>query len=177
MGIGITAVPEGIRLMHRSGLGALRRPAVAISLLMSAAALVWGLLVSSLPDQVGVALLGETWASASALILPMAIVVAISTLSLGAEIGLRVLADARGSLRARTVEAVSQTVGGVIGAWKFGALGSVFGLALGGILGVVAHWTIFSHPSARPGRGLRPRSTPSSDLEMIDDATISTLVL
>jgi O-antigen/teichoic acid export membrane protein len=177
MGIGITAVPEGIRLMHRSGLGALRKPAVAVSLLMSAAALVWGLLVSSLPDQVGVALLGETWASASALLLPMAIVVAISTLSLGAEIGLRVLADARGSLRARTVEAVSQTVGGVIGAWRFGALGSVFGLALGGVLGVVAHWSMFLASIRRAETRPPSMSAPSSDLEAIDDGTVSTLTL
>jgi O-antigen/teichoic acid export membrane protein len=177
MGIGITAVPEGIRLMNRNGHDALRRPAVAVSVLMAAAALIWGFLVSSLPTEIGVALLGQTWSSASVLILPMAIVVAISTLSLGAEIGLRVLADARRSLRARTVEAASQTVGGVLGAWRYGALGSVTGLALGGAIGVVAHWSMFWVSLRHAGTRPPSRSMPSSDLEMIEDATISTSLL
>ena len=108
----------------------------------------------------------------------MAIVVAISTLSLGPEIGLRVLADARRSLRARTVEAVSQTVGGVYGAWKLGALGSVTGLALGGILGVVAHWWMFWASLRQAGTRPPPGPSPSSDLEPIEGGgTVSPSVL
>jgi len=177
MGIGITAVPEGIRLVNRSGYGALVRPAVGVSLLMAAATLVWGLLVSSLPDSIGAALLGETWPSAEPLVFPLAVAVAITTLSLGAEIGLRVLADAGRSLRARSVEAAAQTIGGVYGAWRVGVTGSIIGLALGGILGVVAHWSMLRASLRRTGGRPPIGSAPSLEMEPIEDGTVLTTYL
>ena len=160
MGIGITAVPEGVRMVNRGGPARLRRPAVIASLLVAGATILWGLTVSLLPDEIGRSLLGATWSSAKELIVPLAIAYAITSLSLGAGIGLRVLADARRSLRARSADAIAQATGGVLGAFFLGALGTAIGLALGGIVGFVAHWSYFT-ASLRQHRADPPDDTRS----------------
>jgi O-antigen/teichoic acid export membrane protein len=144
MGVGITAVPEGVRMVNRGGPGRLHRPAVIVSILVAGSTILWGLIISQLPDAIGVALLGATWASAKGLIVPLAIAYAIGSLALGAGIGLRVLADARRSLRARSADAIAQATGGVLGAYLMGALGTAIGLALGSIVGFTAHWLYFT---------------------------------
>lgn len=149
MGIGITAVPEGVRLMGRHGPGGLRRPAIIVSACVAVSTLTWGLVVQSLPDEAGTALLGETWGSARALVMPLALAYAAGSLGLGAGIGLRVLADSRRSLRARSIDATAQVVGGVAGAWQLGALGAAFGLAGGAMLGAAVHWALFLASSRR----------------------------
>lgn len=159
MGIGITAIPEGVRLMGRRGPGGLRRPALIVSLGVAISTLIWGLVVQSLPDEAGTALLGETWVSARVLIMPLALAYAAGSLGLGAGIGLRVLADSRRSLRARSVDATAQVIGGVAGASQLGALGAAYGLAGGALLGAAAHWVLFLASSwqAPPSDQASPR--------------------
>lgn len=159
MGIGITAIPEGVRLMGRRGPGGLRRPALIVSLGVAISTLIWGLVVQSLPDEAGTALLGETWVSARVLIMPLALAYAAGSLGLGAGIGLRVLADSRRSLRARSVDATAQVIGGVAGASQLGALGAAYGLAGGALLGAAAHWVLFLASSwqAPPSGQASPR--------------------
>lgn len=144
MGVGITAVPEGVRILRTGGPARLRQPAVVVSLLVAGTAVAWAIFVSSLPDVVGAALLGATWASARSVILPLAVAYAGICLGLGAGIGLRVLADARRSLRARLGDAAAQMVGGFVGASQFGAVGTAIGLAVGSWFGALFHWVAFT---------------------------------
>lgn len=180
MGIGITAVPEGVRLVKRGGPRRLHGPAVIVSVAVAGSTVAWGLLISQLPDEVGRSLLGATWASAKGLILPLALAYAVISLSLGAGLGLRVLADARRSLRARTVDAIGQATGGIIGAYLLGALGTAIGLALGGIVGFAAHWLYFAaslrqhhdgHEAATRSASSEPRG-PASAPPASSDASI-----
>lgn len=143
IGVSITAVPEGVRWMQRHGVASLRRPAVAISAVVASTTFAWAAMVSLLPDSIGVLLLGDTWASAKSLILPLGVAYGIGALGIGAGVGMRVLADARRSVRARAVDATAQAVGGIIGASRAGALGTAYGLALGAIVGAVANWLGF----------------------------------
>lgn len=143
IGVSITAVPEGVRWMRRRGVASLRRPALAISLMVGLTTFAWAAMVSLLPDPLGVLLLGETWASAKSLILPLGLAYGIGALGLGAGVGMRVLADARRSVRARSVDATAQAVGGIIGASQAGALGMAYGLASGAIVGAAANWLGF----------------------------------
>ncbi|MFP5343070.1 MAG: hypothetical protein ACLGIJ_09115 [Candidatus Limnocylindria bacterium] len=165
IGISITAVPEGVRLTRRGGPSSLRRPAVIVSSLMAAATLAWAAIVSVLPEPAGRALLGETWPLAREVVLPLALAYAVAGFGLGPGVGLRVLADARRSVRARTVDAMAQTIGGVAGAWQLGAVGTALGLAGGGLVGATAHWLAFLASVRSALRG-----TPAPGVEPQDDA-------
>lgn len=170
IGISITAVPEGVRIARRGGPASLRRPAIIVSALMASSTLAWAAIVTLLPKSIGVALLGETWDSARSVVLPLALAYAIGGFGLGPGVGLRVLADARRSWRARSVDALSQTIGGVLGAWQLGAVGTALGLAAGAAVGGTAHWLAFlasvraalrAAPERAPAKGGDPASTRS----------------
>jgi O-antigen/teichoic acid export membrane protein len=143
IGIGSISVPEGVAILRAKGPRGLVRPAIALSIVVAASVLVYGLVLLQIPDSLGTSLLGETWAQARPLIGPLSLAYAGVTSALGAAIGLRVLADARTSLRARIVDATAQTGGGIGGAWAFGAIGAAFGLALGSWIGAAAAWVSF----------------------------------
>lgn len=160
IGISITAVPEGVRIVRRGGPASLKRPAFIISALMAGSTLAWAAIVTLLPTTIGVALLGETWEAARGVVLPLAIAYALASIALGPGVGLRVLADARRSVRARSVDALAQTIGGVFGAWQLGAVGTALGLAAGAAVGATAQWLAFL---ASVRAALRARTSPSSD--------------
>jgi hypothetical protein len=171
MGIGLTAIPEGVRFMQRGGTEALRRPAVAVSVVVAGATLVWGTLMNALPDELGVALLGETWPAAQQVIVPLALAYAGVCLGLGAGIGLRVLADARRSLRARIVDAVAQATGGVLGASLGGAVGTAYGLAAGSLIGAITHWIMFLASMRSADRPTSPEPPEVTGVIAEDPAT------
>ena len=114
MAVTLIAVPEAV-LILRGGLDRLVRACVLIGAGMSLSVVVWTALVLLLPDSVGTALLGETWTGAREVILPLGLALAGLAASSGAGIGLRALADARGSLRARMVDASANVIAGVTG--------------------------------------------------------------
>ena len=105
MGISLVSVPEAARVLQRSSRQLPRfclllggSEAIAVSL--------WGLtLLFLLPAEVGQALLGSVWQSASALIVPTTLAVMGGGLMDGPSAGLRALGAARRSLRAKRVHA------------------------------------------------------------------------
>jgi O-antigen/teichoic acid export membrane protein len=142
MGVSMVAVPEGVRSLLVSGqrlLVVCRR--LSISLAMGALGL--GTILWALPDRLGFALLRENWAGAHRVVFPLAVGMAAFGVVLGAGVGLRALAAARLSLRARLQVAPLSLAGGLGGAALGGAVGAAWGMALAFIVGGVVWWHHF----------------------------------
>jgi O-antigen/teichoic acid export membrane protein len=134
-GVRLVAIPEAVRILKRSG----RRLGAACALLstaLSAISVAWGVLIIVLPDRIGEALLGQTWSLAHRVAVPIAVVTAAGGISAGILVGLRALAAARRSLRARLLVSGLQIVGTIGGAVMGGAVTAAWGLAAGVVAGV-----------------------------------------
>ncbi len=141
-GLELVAVPEASRLLLRSP-DALRSRVLALSCTLAAIAATTGGLLLLVPDSLGERVLGSTWPTASALIVPVAVSFSASGLRAGAAVGLRALADARRSLRVRVVVSVLQLSGVVAGAAWAGAPGAAWGGAIGASIAVSLWWSAF----------------------------------
>jgi hypothetical protein len=170
MAIGLVAVPEAVRLLAASP-GVFRRASVLASLSLAAIVAAWGTVALLLPARFGKELMGENWKGARDLLLPLTIAVAAYAGSLGAMVGLRAMAAARRSLRARSIVAAFTLVAGVTGALLAEARGVAWGFVVAGCLELFVWWGQFTraaneHPStkrlarsgtSRFGDGLRRR--------------------
>jgi hypothetical protein len=137
-GLLFTLVPHGVGLARsspREVLALSRRIACACAL----AALVFGIGLSQLPEQLGAALLGAVWPESRGVLVPLAVAFAFAGIVFGATAGLRSLADARRSLRARLIVAPVTVAGAAVGA-AFGARGAAAGLAAAGLVAAVVWW-------------------------------------
>jgi O-antigen/teichoic acid export membrane protein len=148
----LIAVPEGVRIR-------LRRPQrfrLAIGGLSVGLASViglWVLVLALLPVNVGQALLGDSWAEAQVVLIPLGLALIAQGISGGALVGLRVLADAKSSLRARIIDSVSSFILGVGGALLGGAVGAAWGVAAGEWVSAVIFVAFFLR-SERLHRGI-----------------------
>lgn len=143
MGVALAGVPEGIRALEVS-VAKLRRTCVHWSVGLGAIALGIGVLASILPDRLGVVLLGENWPFAQKVVLPLSIGMAGWGVIMGAGIGLRALAAARLSLRARLAVAPLALTAAVCGAALRGAEGAAWGLAIAYSIGSLVWWRHFA---------------------------------
>ena len=143
VGAGMATVPEGVRLLRESP-QRLARASRWISIVTAAGALVWGVLVVFLPTAIGRFALGANWEGAKSLIIPLSVGVIGYGLSFGATTGLRSLAAAKRSLRARELSAVSSVFLVLSGASLGGASGAAWGFAMTGCLGVAYSWWHFT---------------------------------
>jgi hypothetical protein len=121
----------------------LRRFCSIWSLALLTAALVVGLAVMLLPQELGQMLLGDNWTSGRQVILPLTINMAAYGLIAGASIGLRALAAPAWSLRARAVLAPMVPVAVLSGAAAWGAVGAAWGFALVSWIGSLVWWRFF----------------------------------
>lgn len=163
MGAGLVAVPESVRFLAASP-GAFRRANVLLSLGLAALVIAWGAVALLLPESLGTELLGENWEGARNVVLPLTIVTATYAGSYGAMVGLRALAAARRSLRARSIVAVLTVLAGVIGAAVAGARGVAWGFALVGCVELFVWWWHFTraadeHPGTK-ALALKSRQRP-----------------
>lgn len=138
-GIFLAAVPEGVRMLRR-GPAALLRLSLAISGTLVGMSLVWTAFLLALPTELGVGLLGDTWASARLVILPVGIAQAATGVQTGAVVGLRALAMARRSLPTRVASSSLYMGGGVLGGVANGAVGAAWGIATGVTVGSLIWW-------------------------------------
>lgn len=103
-GIGLVALPEGVRSLAQ-GRDQLTRHALAVSAVIAGGAAAWGLLVLSTPLPWWTWLAGPGWAAASALLIPMSLHQILNGANTGAHVGIRAMRAASRSLRTRLVTA------------------------------------------------------------------------
>ncbi len=138
-GIRVMAVPEAVALLGRSA-AKMRRALVMLATGFSALAVVFGIGTLAIPGRWGTALLGSTWTAARPALLPMAVFMAASGVSISARIGLRALGDARRTLKARLQTMPLVVAGGTVGAAIGGSREAAWGLAVGMVVDVIRSW-------------------------------------
>ncbi len=161
-GLGTAAIPEAARA-HAEAPGRLVPRLRVLSISLSCAALAVGLAPLALPDDIGVALLGASWAPGRSVLVPQAVLLASMGATTGAVAGLRVLRATRGSLAARSASALGGLLGGVTGAALGGAEGALWGMAGANWLAVVGWWLALLHAAnATIGGPAAPHQVPGA---------------
>ncbi len=168
-GAQLFAIPEAVEIGRRS-LASLERFCFLVAGGLLLVALAWGGVLLALPNDVGRALLGETWDSAATVILPIALLNGMQGLRVGPFVGLRALALVHESLRARTTSSVIQFIGGVVGARLADAAGAAWGMMLGAALGGVIWWYELL-TALRRYAGVTASVAPDADSAGSDGAT------
>ena len=154
--IPLFAVPEAVHLRMRST-SALLRFCLLIGGSLTALATLWGIALLLAPEQLGRALLRDSWTAARPVLLGVTVGTAAGGTQMGALVGLRSLASTRRSLAARLASSTLIFIGGVAGAAMAGAAGAAWGMAAGVCIGTVLWW-------AQLVRATRGIAAASSDL-------------
>lgn len=142
LGIGLIAVPEGVRALSHSR-GRLVWLAIVMSVGLALAGLAWGLVALFLPEDLGRFILGDAWNPARDVLLPVIVGQLGALAASGATMGLRTLAAARRSLRANLVVSALIVALGIGGAVATGTVGAAWGLAVASLLGTLIWWKAF----------------------------------
>jgi O-antigen/teichoic acid export membrane protein len=160
----LVAVPEGVRILRVSK-GTMRRFIFALAAILSTIALLWGVVLSSLPDGVGQALLGDSWKGASALLVPLTVFYTAAGAETGLVVGLRSLGAARRSLKVRIIQAVLTLIGGAIGASRAGAFGVAWALAVVYVFDTSIWWVQFDRALGAHPPGPADSGSPIDNLQ------------
>lgn len=169
IGVGLAAIPAGVKLIEKSE-ARFRRASILLSAALASSAFLWGLVAYALPSDLGRELLGRTWQSARELLLPVALTTAAYGASAGAEVGLRSLAQARRSLRVRTLNAGLVVAAGGGGAFMFGSAGAAWGLTVAFWITTVLWWKelvagLEDYPVASPAAPSEQRLPNPADVD------------
>jgi O-antigen/teichoic acid export membrane protein len=142
------AVPDGVRL--RTSHPERFVPAmVAVSGALALVTLGWLGALLAMPVALGRELLGPSWETTRGVLLPLGLSLTGQSLAAGSVVGLRVLADARSSLRARLLDAPAGFVLATTGALLAGAAGAAWGFAAGGLASAVIFAIAFARSVSR----------------------------
>jgi len=164
MGISLVTVPEAARLLKQSP-RKLRLFCLVIGGGTALAALAWGIVLEiALPAGVGHIVLRSLWRLTYPLVLPVTIWVMCTCLTVGASAGLRALGASKRSLRAMIISSATVVVASVLGAMAGDAIGAVRGMALAGVIGVLAWWWQLR-------AGLREANIASQGIGLMQSAT------
>jgi len=156
-GVGLVATAEGVRLLHESP----RRLMLGcrwLSLLVTAGVLAWAVVILSVPRSIGEAVLRANWDAARSLLPPLLIALAGFGSSFGAWTGLRSLAAAKRSLRAKCVDGLLTLSSGLAGGYLAGAKGVAWGYAVTGCLKSLNAWWQLSRALREHERGSEARA-------------------
>jgi O-antigen/teichoic acid export membrane protein len=143
LGLGLVATAEGVRLLRESP----RRLLLGsrwLSFSIMAGVLAWGAVVLLVPRNIGETVLRGNWVEARSLLPPLLIALTGYGSSFGAWTGLRSLAAATRSLRAKCIDGLLTLVFGLAGAYLGGARGVAWGYAATGCLKSLNVWWQFS---------------------------------
>lgn len=143
LGVSLAGLPQAIRALQDSKTR-LRRACMVWATQLAVCALAAGVFASMLPDWVGRMLLGTNWSLAQEVVLPLSVSMAGSGVIMGAGIGLRALAAAKMSLRARLLAAPVVLIASLFGAATWGARGAAWGFAFASAIGSIVWWRSFS---------------------------------
>lgn len=153
-GIRIMTLPALVRAITPGG-AAVRKLAYVVALASALVTAGWALVIVTLPDRVGRAVLGATWDVAEPLEAAIAVASAALFAALPLQAGLRALRSARRLVILRVIQTVLLFCGIVVGTWLDAAQGAAVGLAIGSAVGGLLWWHGFSrdsHVAAAPAR-------------------------
>jgi O-antigen/teichoic acid export membrane protein len=122
--------PEASRLLQQDP-GRLRSMLRIVSTGLGAAALVFGIALSFLPADVGRAVLGDTWGTASTLIAPFTLAFVGMSVAIGGLVGLRVVEAKRDILRISAIANVLSAIVAIVAAFVGGLSPAAWAMALG----------------------------------------------
>ncbi|WP_432510354.1 MATE family efflux transporter [Kineococcus sp. SYSU DK001] len=154
------AIPELTRRRDRMSPRSWKLAASGISGLIVVTGVVWGSLFLLLPDGVGQALLGDSWAGTKDVLIPIIVGQAGSALSVGPAAVLYANEGAKVTIRLHTVYAVLLIGLSTAGAVGWGAVGTAWGMA--GAFWLTAPWWYVSmvrhlrRPVAPPPTSVEP---------------------
>ena len=129
-GVGLVATAEGVRLLRESPTTVGARMSIALSRLGHGGVLAWGAIILFVPRSIGESILRANWDAARSLLPPLLIAFVGYASGFGASVGLRSLAAARRSLRAKCIDGLFTFFFGLAGAYLAGATGVAWGSAL-----------------------------------------------
>ncbi len=143
-------VPE---LVRRPGLGRRQRigVALAVSVPLASADLVYGALISTLPRPLGEILLGDAWAATSETVFPVAAWAAAIALAMGPLCVLQAMGRADVTARISVVLAPLLIGGALAGSSLGGAVGAAWGLTAANALVLALWWPVLVARSAHHG--------------------------
>ena len=119
---------------------AVRRLGLLIAWALTPLAVIGAVLTQFIPDDVGTAILGESWSMAEPLLLLAGAVTAVSLFTVGTVAGIRALGAGREGLAARIVVSLVAIAFGSVGAVLNGAYGALTALALSSPLQIATWW-------------------------------------
>jgi O-antigen/teichoic acid export membrane protein len=150
-GVASVALPEAARRWSGQGrgqmLGYLRRVSIGLTAIAVGAAAV----LSAFPDELGSALLDETWPAASSVMPAVGIGVVAGSVTVGAHLGLRAVKVTLALVVLRAVTTGLTVAAGVGGAAMGGLRGAAYGLAGAFVLTAVISWVVLLCAVARHG--------------------------
>ncbi len=142
-GLYLVTIAEGVRILQVSP-RRLRDACMLLSVGLAVSTIAWGLAALAVPDALGTRLLGANWGPGRSVLLPATLsLVGLSTL-IGAWVGLRALAAAGRSLRARVLSSTIMLACGIGGSIAGGTVGAAWGLFVGMWIGVLVWWWHFA---------------------------------
>jgi O-antigen/teichoic acid export membrane protein len=142
-GMGMITIPEATRILRQSP-RKLASFSAAVAVGLTVLAVLWTVaLLVLMPFGLGQLMLGSIWKPAYPLVLPTALAIIAMCAGTGASVGLHALGAARRSLRSTLIGAAVLVVLAISGAFAAGALGSVYGVAVGAWFGTVLGWWQF----------------------------------
>lgn len=144
-GIVGVAVPELAR--RRDDPLAVRRLGLLIAWSLAPLAVIAAVLTQFVPDNVGTAILGESWLLAEPLLLMAGAVTAVSLFTVGTVAGIRALGAGGEGLTARILVSVVAIAFGSVGAVVNGAYGAMTALALSSPLQIATWWWLLVRAS------------------------------
>ncbi|HEY6793315.1 MAG TPA: hypothetical protein VI248_01390 [Kineosporiaceae bacterium] len=140
MGVSQVAVPEASRVFHRTP-RRLGQFCLAVGGVQAVAAFAWGaVLLLVLPHGLGELMLGRLWGTASTLLPAVVLNVIAVCFSSAILSGLRAMGVSWRSLRAQLTASAAYVVGGTVGAFADGALGTCWGVALANMAAAGLWW-------------------------------------
>jgi O-antigen/teichoic acid export membrane protein len=101
------------------------------------------LVVYFIPTELGELLLGDVWEYARPLILPFAVVFAMSAFNFGAQTGLRLIGEAGRSFRVRAVITPMMLVAIAVACIHLGVTAAVWAQAIGSVIAAGLWWGTF----------------------------------
>lgn len=127
-GVYLAVVPEAKRIADRSP-RRLTRLCILVALAMSLASVGMTLVLYLLPDAQGRLILGDSWADARAVLIPVGMASVAGSVFAGASTGLRSLQAARELLRTRIFTTPVALTVPAFCAWRWGLQGAAWGIA------------------------------------------------